>query len=83
MERPLSASAEGLLLEYLKTLQAGQERIERLLGEHTYRLGRLEQVLANLHQQIGRQEEAIVEQGLVLGRLADRIARIERRLELS
>lgn len=79
----MSEDTENLLLDYLKVLQAGQERIERQLEEQSYRLGRLEQVLSNLHQQIGQQEEPLVGQSLVLGRLADRLDRIERRLDLS
>lgn len=83
MEPTLPIQTEGLVPDYLKVLQAGQDRIERQLEEQSYRLGRLEQVLSDLYQQISRQEEALVGQSLVLGRLADRLDRIERRLELS
>ena len=79
----MNENAENLLLDYLKVLQAGQERMERQLEEQSYRLGRLEQVLSNLFQQVSRQEEALVSQSLVLGRLADRLDRIEQRLDLS
>lgn len=82
MEPTSPAQTESLMPDSF-ILQAGQERIERQLEEQSYRLGRLEQVLSDLYQQISRQEEALVGQSLVLGRLADRLDRIERRLDLS
>ncbi len=38
----MSDAPENLILEYLKPLLAGQERIERKLNEHMQRLERLE-----------------------------------------
>lgn len=49
MKRPTD-NVENLVLEHLKRFQAGQDRIERKLDEHTQRLGRIEITLARLER---------------------------------
>lgn len=79
----MGENIENLLLEHLKRFQAGQDRIERKLDEHTTRLGRLEVGLARLGGAIGQHEEAGAEQSVRIDRIAERLDRIERRLELA
>ncbi len=78
----MTDNIENLLLEHLKRFQAGQDRIERKLDEHTQRLGRIEITLARLTSAQGQHEEVYAEQSVRIDRLAERIDRIERRLEL-
>lgn len=79
----MSESIENLILEHLKRFQAGQDRIERKLDEHTQRLGRIEMAIAGLRRDIALTDEAAAEHRLSLDHLAERVERIERRLELS
>ena len=79
----MSDNIENLLLEHLKRFQASQDRIERKLDEHTIRLGRIELAVARLASTQAQHEEGYAEQGLRMDRLAERIERIEKRLDLS
>ena len=78
----MSENVENLILEHLKRFQAGQDRIERKIDEHTQRLGRIEIALAGLRRDIAHNEEAWAEQSHRMDHLVERIERIERRLEL-
>ncbi|MDR0779906.1 MAG: hypothetical protein LBF16_04300 [Pseudomonadales bacterium] len=73
---------ENLLLEHMQRFQAGQERIERTLKEHTQRLGRIELAIARTSSNQSHQETDYAEQSVRLDQLAERLDRIERRLEL-
>ncbi len=73
----------NLVLEHLKRFQAGQDRIEKTLQEHTQRLGRIELSIAGLRRDNAHGEESIAEHSVRMDQLADRIDRIERRLELA
>lgn len=79
----MSENVDNLILEHLKRFQAGQERIERKLDEHTQRLGRLEVGLARLHAAIAGHDETSAEQSVRVDRLVERLERIERRLDLA
>jgi len=79
----MSDNIENLLLEHLKRFQAGQDRIERKLDEHTSRLGRIEVSMARLASTQGHHEEGSAEQSVRMDRMAERLDRIERRLELA
>jgi chromosome segregation ATPase len=78
----MTEAIENLILEHLKRFQAGQDRIERKLEEHTQRLGRLEVGIAGLRRELASNEEAWAEQNLRIDRIGERIDRIERRLEI-
>ena len=73
----------NMVLEHLKRFQAGQDRIEKTLQEHTHRLGRIELSIAGLRRDIAHGEEGIAEHSVRMDTLSDRIDRIERRLELA
>lgn len=79
----MTDNVENLLLEHLKRFQAGQDRIERKLDEHTQRLGRIETKLASLRGEIAHGDEAWAEQSVRIDKLAERLEQIERRLDLS
>jgi len=79
----MTDDTSNLVLEHLKRFQAGQDRIEKTLQQHTQRLGRIEVSIAGLRREISHGEEAIAEHSVRMDRLADRIDRIERRLELA
>ncbi|GBR16154.1 MULTISPECIES: hypothetical protein [Asaia] len=79
----MSGSIENLVLEHLKRFQAGQDRIERKLAEHTTRLGNIEIALAHVNRGIAQQEERAAEQSVRVDRLTERLERIERRLDLD
>ena len=77
----MSDNIENLMLEHLKRFQASQDRIERKLDEHTQRLGRIEIAVSSLKRDIAYNEETQAEQSVRIDHLAERIERIERRLE--
>jgi predicted nucleic acid-binding Zn-ribbon protein len=78
----MTENVENLVLEHLRALRAGQERMERKLDEHTQRLGRLEMAIAGLRRDMVHTDEAAAEQSVRIDHLAERLDRIERRLEL-
>ncbi len=76
-------NVENLLLEHLKRFQAGQDRIERKLDEHTQRFSRMESGLARIGRENADFYSEQVDDRRSLDALRDRIERIERRLELN
>ena len=78
----MTENIENLILEHLKRLQAGQERIEKDLDEIKARLGHIEQGLGKLGREVAGHYDEIILNRHMVDRLNDRIERIERRLEL-
>ena len=76
-------SVENLLLEHLKRFQAGQDRIERKLDEHTQRFVRMESALARIGRENADFYSEQVDDRHSLDALRNRIERIERRLEIN
>jgi hypothetical protein len=79
----MTDNVDNLLLEHLKAIRADIGTIKMDLKENTTRLGRIEVAVAGLRRDIAHNEEATAEQGLRIDRIADRVERIEKRLELS
>ncbi|PKM06319.1 MAG: hypothetical protein CVV14_13060 [Gammaproteobacteria bacterium HGW-Gammaproteobacteria-4] len=79
----MTDNVESLLLEHLKQFQGGLARIERKQDEAVTRLGRLEVAMAGLRRDVAHAEEGAAEGGVRVDRLAERIERIERRLDLG
>jgi uncharacterized coiled-coil protein SlyX len=79
----MTEAVENLILEHLKRLQAGQDRIERDLKEIKTRLATVEVAQGALRQHIGHLASSIAQQQVSMDRTNDRIERIEKRLELS
>ena len=78
----MESDVENLILEHLKPFQASQDRIERKIDEHTQRLGRIEIAIAGLRRDMVHNEEGWAEQSVRIDHLAERLDRIEKRLEL-
>jgi septal ring factor EnvC (AmiA/AmiB activator) len=72
----------NMVLEHLKRFQAGQDRIERELKEIKGRLSQVEIGIASIRGDIAHHAGDQARQQLSIDTLADRIDRIERRLEL-
>ncbi len=79
----MSEAVENMILEHLKRFQAGQDRIERELKEIKSRITSLEVGQATMMQHLGHVSGSIAEQHVRYDSLADRIDRIERRLEIA
>lgn len=79
----MSEAVENLILEHLKRFQTGQDRIERELKEIKSRITSLEAGQATMMQHLGHVSGSIAEQHVRYDALADRIDRIERRLEIA
>ena len=81
---PALAAIPGcLVLEHLRGLRAGQDRIEQDVREVKHRLTSLENGIAGLrHDGLGTQEDVYRQQATV-DKIKERLERIERRLELE
>ncbi len=79
----MTENIENLWLEHLKRFQSGQDRIETRLDEMTRRLANLEAASASIIQHLGNLAAADASQQLTSDRQAERLGRIERRLELN
>lgn len=79
----MTEDIENLMLEHLKRFQATQDRIERKLDEHTQRLGRIEIAVSSTKREIAFNDETQAEQSVRIDHIAERLERIERRLEPS
>ncbi len=73
----------NLVLEHLKRFQGGQDRIERELKEIKGRMSQLEIGVASIRGDLAHMSGDQARQTLTVDALAERIDRIERRLELS
>lgn len=73
----------NLVLEHLKRFQAGQDRIERELKEIKGRMSQLEIGIASVRGDLAHMSGDQARQMLTVDALAERIDRIERRLELA
>ena len=76
-------NVENLFIEHLKRFQAGQDRIEHKLEGMTRRLANLEAGQASLIQHIGHLASVEAQQQAQADHFAQRLERIERRLELQ
>ena len=72
----MGTDAENLSLEHLKQFQVAQSRLDQRLEEMILLLGHLERGVAHL-------DEACALLSLRMDKLIERVARIERRLELA
>ncbi len=73
----------NLVLEHLKRFQAGQDRIERELKEVKGRMAQLEIGIASIRGDLAHMSGDQARQTVTVDTLAERIDRIERRLELT
>ena len=73
----------NLVLEHLKRFQAGQDRIERELKEIKGRMSQVEIGIASIRGDLAHMSGDQARQTVTVDTLAERIDRIERRLELT
>ena len=78
----MTDNVENLVLEHLRAIRADIARMEPKQDETITRLGRLELAVAGLRRDAAHTDEAAAEQNVRIDHLAERIERIERRLEL-
>ena len=76
-------NVDNLILEHLKSLRAGQDRIEHEIKEVKGRLTSLESNFAGSRRDTALQQEDIYRQQATLDRLSERLDRVERRLDIS
>ena len=76
-------NSTNLVLEHLKRFQGGQDRIERELKEIKGRMSQLEIGIASVRGDLAHMSGDQARQMLTVDALAERIDRIERRLELA
>jgi uncharacterized coiled-coil protein SlyX len=70
------ADPDNIVLEYLRHIRAGVDRIEMRLDDLTVRMGHVERAVAEHSAQLA-------EVNIKLDRMDSRIARIEKRLDLA
>ncbi len=79
----MTDNVENIVLEHLRALRAGQDRIEISLKEIKQRLTGVESSVTGLRRDhLGTQED-VYRQQTVIDAIQDRLQRIEKRLELS
>ncbi len=76
----MSAAPDNLILIYLRRLDAKLESVVEILADHGRRLTALEIAVANLP---GRKASHYSNLALRVGRVEERLLRIERRLDLA
>lgn len=78
----MTENVENLVLEHLRALRAGQDRIENELKDIKSRLSAVETGLNGVRRDLVALAEADARLQTTVDRLSDRTDRIERRLEL-
>ena len=78
----MTDNVENLVLEHLRAIRGDIARMERKQDETITRLGRLELAVAGLRRDMAHTDEAAAEQGVRIDHLAERLDRVERRLNL-
>jgi septal ring factor EnvC (AmiA/AmiB activator) len=79
----MSDKVENLILELLRGMRAGHDRMEHELREIKNRVTSLKSGVAGLRRDSAHDNDKIVNQQIGLDHLSERIERIEKRLELA
>jgi len=79
----MSDNVENLILEHLRGMRGGQERIEHELREIKNRITSLEAGVAGIRRDAAHDNDKIIQQQMGLDQLAERLERIEKRLEIA
>ena len=78
----MADNVENLVLEHLRALRAGQDRIEHKLSELSSRMTSLETAVSRSRSDnLSTQEDVYRQQGTI-DRINERLERVEKRLEL-
>ena len=81
----MTDAAENLIIEHLRPIRGGVDRIAEDMGDIKHRMSSLESAMVLVKREVSAGDETDARQQLALDRLVDRterIERIERRLEL-
>jgi predicted nucleic acid-binding Zn-ribbon protein len=78
----MADNVENLVLEHLRALRAGQDRIESELRDLKERVSAVETGLNGVRRDLVALAEADARLQVTIDRLGDRVDRIEKRLEL-
>ena len=78
----MAENVENLILEHLRALRAGQDRIESELRDLKERVSAVETGLNGVKRDLFALAEADARLQVTIDRLGDRVDRIEKRLEL-
>ena len=79
----MSDNVENLILEHLRGMRGSQERVEHELREIKNRITSLESGVAGIRRDSAHDNDKIVQQQIGLDQLAERLERIEKRLEIA
>jgi outer membrane murein-binding lipoprotein Lpp len=74
---------DNLVLEHLRHIRERVDQIAEDMGDLKHRMSGLEQAMTLVKREINLSEKTDARQQITLDKLAERIGRIERRLELS
>lgn len=78
----MTADIENLVLEHLRHIRARVDQIADDVAELKYRMTSLEGAMGRVKREIAYGDETDARQQVTLDKLASRVERIERRLEL-
>lgn len=78
----MADKVENLILEHLRALRGGQDRIEHELREVKLRLSSLESAVVGTKRDTVHAQEDVARQQVSIDWLKERLDRIERRLDL-
>ncbi|BDB13798.1 hypothetical protein [Acidithiobacillus ferrooxidans] len=78
----MTDNTENLVLEHLRHIRARVDQIADDMTDFKHRMSGLEQAMSLVKREVNLGEETDTRQQITLDRLAERIERIERRLEL-
>lgn len=79
----MADQTDSLVLEHLRALRAGQERIEDEIREMKHRLTSVESGIAGIRRDGAGTQDDVYRQQATMDKLKERLDRIERRLELG
>ena len=79
----MADNVENLILEHLRGMRGSQERVEHELREIKNRITSLEAGVAGIRRDSAHDNDKIVSQQVGLDQLAERVERIEKRLEIA
>ena len=78
----MTENVENVILEHLRHIRVRVDRIAEDMGDLKHRRSSLESAMVTVKREVSAGDETDARQQVTLDRLADRLERIERRLDL-
>ena len=78
----MTENVETVILEHLRHIRVRVDRIAEDMGDLKHRSSSLESAMVTVKREVSAGDETDARQQVTLDRLADRLERIERRLDL-